>query len=215
MIVDAFHTHRVLEFIEGHRRHALHEGIGLARHLHTVDDIVALFEMTHHLRNALDVILQIGIDGNHSIGPVAGSHHSGKNGILVPHIAREIDATNILILTMQLFNHLPSAITATVVDKHHHAIVGNQPFGPHALEESCHTLYRMAEHLFLIVTGRYGCKPNHTIYFFTFSTNSVKVPKVSCCFSILIRLSSRCIICRPLWFLMINGILNSGCSFRS
>ena len=32
--------------------------------------------MTHHLRNALDVILQIGIDGNHSIGPVAGSHHS-------------------------------------------------------------------------------------------------------------------------------------------
>ena len=34
-------------------------------------------------------------------------------------------------------------------------------------------------------------------------------------FSILMRLSKRCIIWRPLWFLMINGILNSGCSFRS
>jgi hypothetical protein len=70
----------------------------------------------------------------------------------VSHVTREVDAAYIFILLVEFTDNLPGAVTAAIVDKHHHRIVGDEPFGYHTLEKGCESLHGVNQHLFLIIT---------------------------------------------------------------
>ena len=157
MIEHTLHAHRGLQLIESLCRHALQEGIGLARHLHTIDHIVALLKVAHHLGDALQIVLKIGIDGHDSISPLTGCHHTSHDGILMADIAGEVDATHILALAMQLGDNLPGTVMTAVIDEDHHGVAADKSFGDHALKEGCQPLDGVAQHFLFIITGGNGC----------------------------------------------------------
>ena len=78
--------------------------------------------MAHHLGDTLDVILQVGIDGDDGICPLSGGHHACHDGILMTHITRHVDTLHKLVLRMKLTDDLPRAVAAAIVDKHHHGV---------------------------------------------------------------------------------------------
>ena len=84
--------------------------------------------MAHHLGNTFDIILQVGIDGDDGIGPLTGGHHTCHNSILMANIARHVDTSHVLVLIVELTDHLPRSVTTTIVDKHHHRVGADKPF---------------------------------------------------------------------------------------
>ena len=157
MIIDALDAHRLLKLVEGLGRHALHEGIGGAGDLDTIDDVVALGKVAHHLGDALDIILKVGIDGDDGIGPLTGGHHASHDGVLVAHVAGEVDPLHVFIGGVQLTDNLPRTVATAIVDEDHHGIGADKAIGDHALEEGREALCGVAKHIFFVITGGYGC----------------------------------------------------------
>lgn len=103
--------------VERHGTHALEHGVGLAAHLHAVDDVVAFGEVVDHLRDGLEIILKVGINGDDGIGMVFHRHHAGHDSILVTDVVGKIDAAHERILLLQLADDVPCMVTASIVDK--------------------------------------------------------------------------------------------------
>ena len=142
-----------MHLIKSHCRHAFHQWVGLAGNFYSIHDIIAFLEVFHHLGNALNVVLQVGINGDDGICPVFGCHHTSHDGILVTYVMSQVNATDKLVFLVQLADNLPSAVAAAIVYKHHHAVAGNQPLADHPLEEGCQSLNGGTQYFLLVVAG--------------------------------------------------------------
>lgn len=72
MVINGFGTHRAHHAVEGQRGGALEPGVGLALAAHAIDDVCALAPLVHHFGYGLHIVLEVGVDGHHHVGPVLG-----------------------------------------------------------------------------------------------------------------------------------------------
>ena len=107
----------------------------------------------NHLLDGIQIVLQVGIDGNHGIGPFTGSHHASHDGVLVTHIASETDATYIFVFLVQAFYQRPSAVATAVVYKHHHAVGTDLLFLNQFFKQGGESFYGRFQYQFFVVTG--------------------------------------------------------------
>ena len=95
MVENAVNAHGFLQMIEGLGRHAFEQWVGLSRHFHAIDNVVARQESIDHFGNTFAiVVLQVGIERDNGIGPVLSRHHSGHDGILMAGVVGKVDAPN-------------------------------------------------------------------------------------------------------------------------
>ena len=160
MVIHALHAHLLLQLVEGLRRQPLHQRVGLSRHLHAIDDVVAHLKLTHHLRDTVDVVLQVGVDGDHRVSPLPGSHHPRHDGVLVTHVVRQVDAPHEAVLLVQLADDLPGAVPTAVVHEHHHRVLADESVLNHTLKEPCEPLHGVSQHVFFIIAWRYRRQPD-------------------------------------------------------
>ena len=122
MVEHTFHAHFRLQLVESHSRKAFENGVGLARNLNAIHDVATLAIMLQHARNGCEVVLQVGINGYHHVGPMPSGEHSGHDGTLMTHVSGQINTPHIMVFELMATYQLPSGIGATIVYKHDHAL---------------------------------------------------------------------------------------------
>ena len=125
MVEHAFHAHFRLQLVESHSRKAFENGVGLTRNLNAIYDVATLAIMLQHARDSREVVLQVGIDGYHHVGPMSCGEHSSHNGALMTHVSSQVNASHIMVFALMATYKLPCGICATIVHKHYHAFGRN------------------------------------------------------------------------------------------
>ncbi len=150
MVVDRLRAQRADDPVKRLRRSPLEEAVGPAVIPDPVNDLRATSVRLNHFRDDLNVILEIGVHAQQNI-PVAGIQ-ARQQGILMPAIARQLDAADARVRARKPFDHLPGAVTAAVVDEHHLAAGRHAAVGHHRLQQHGQTMHRLRQHLLLVET---------------------------------------------------------------
>lgn len=135
------------------RERALEKRIRFPRFAHRVHDVAALVILGEHSGNDVDIVLQIGIKGNHGIESVLRMHQACKKRILMAAVTAELEAGIQRISIMQIAYEPPSSVDRSVVNEQD-AAFANLPGVDEPANQNPQTGCRFAEH-FLFVVARY------------------------------------------------------------
>ena len=138
MIVDRFSPHRFHQSIESEGGGAFEESISLAFTSYTINNIIAFHIAFHHLGDDIDVILQVGINGNSCIATFLYSIQSGHKCVLMPHISSQVQPAGIRCIFIELLDDFPGTVCTPIVYVQYIA------FGRYTLF-SCQPIEQLAE----------------------------------------------------------------------
>ena len=115
MIVDGFYPHCLHQPIKDQSGVAFEESVGLPFFTYAINDVIARFIAVYHVRNHLDVILQVCINGNGYLATVFYCIESCQQGILVSYVSCQVQSAGIGRILVQFFDDSPCLVGASVV----------------------------------------------------------------------------------------------------
>ena len=158
VVVDALHAHGLEQAVEGLRREALEERVGLAAGAHSVDHVAAVEVGVDHLLHRGDVVLAVAVDRDGGVAAPARLHEAAEQRVLVPAVAGERAAAVGGIGGGQLPDDLPGAIAAAVVHEQHVGARRHLALGEQVVELCLEEPARDGEDLLLVVAGDDDCQ---------------------------------------------------------
>ena len=139
MVINGFHSHPALQFVESRSGKTFQQRVDLAGDLHSVHHIVTGCISINHFLYRIQVILQIRINGNNSVTPVFGSHHPCHDSTLVTYVPRQIHSFHVRIFLMQLLDNVPRTVLATIIYKKHEAVRTDLFLPNQFIKQGCQT----------------------------------------------------------------------------
>ena len=95
--------------------------------------------------------MQVGIDRDGHIGILTRSVKASHEGILVAHIASQLEAAHMLVITAVLLDELPGAVARAVVHIEDVTPLSHQSVTHHAVEQGRELLVGLWQHFLLVV----------------------------------------------------------------
>ena len=151
MVVDGIGAHGGHQLIEGQGRRALEHGIGLALLTHTIHDVGTLEVTVDHLGDGVDIVLQVGIDGDDGVGLGLERLHACHQGVLVAGIVGQLHTTHLTALLLELTYQRPRRVLGTVVDIGHETAGRDLRLGGQLAQQSCQAFVGLRQYGFLII----------------------------------------------------------------
>ena len=112
--VCAHHLHDLIKALGGE---LLEKGIRFPGIPHAVDHVISGIVLVHHLVNGIDIVLEVGIQGNCHVAVILHCHQAAQQRILVSPVPGQAHALVNGILLVQRLDDLPGAVLRAVVDK--------------------------------------------------------------------------------------------------
>ena len=115
MVVDGFYSHCFHQPIKDQSGIAFEESVGLTFFAYAVNDVIACFIAAYHVRNHLNVILQVCINGNGYLAMVFYGIEPCQQGILMPYVSCQVQSAGIGGISVQFFDDGPCLVGASVI----------------------------------------------------------------------------------------------------
>ena len=126
---------------------------------HAVNNVVALGVTGDHFGYGGYVVLQVGIKADNAVHtPVAGRDHARPHGVLVACVGGKAHRPAIGIICVALFQHLPCAVSAAVVDVQGVAVGVDTALAFEVIEQVRQGIKGAGQGFLFIIAGNNQCQ---------------------------------------------------------
>ena len=118
--IHAQHFHELIKALGGG---AFEEGVGIPFVPHPIDHLAALMILVQKGVQHVDIVLEIGVQGDGTVRPFPGGHQTGQQGVLMTPVVGQLEAGNQAVFLVEPGDQLPGAILAAVVHQQDAAVL--------------------------------------------------------------------------------------------
>ncbi len=158
MIGHYIHTQHAQQGVVTTGTPALEDSVLYPAATHTEHHLVAGAMGVDHLFDHASIILQVRIQRNDGI--TIGGEQARQQCILVAAVAREFHAIDVGMLRGELFDELPGAIRAAVIDEPQVAVIGDLAPALEIVQQQQYLAHALGQHRCFVVTGNDNAQPH-------------------------------------------------------